>query len=84
MESLAKAEPLAELIKTKLRPVQERVASLRTQTHLYEEMEQIPGGPKQFMSSTLAELDRITNTDILELEIEVPLLLLPSLMLIYK
>jgi hypothetical protein len=44
------------MFKTNLRPIQERIASLKTQTAQYEKMERIPGGPTQFIDSSLHEI----------------------------
>jgi len=63
--------PLENILKTRLRPIQERVASLRTQTRIYEQMQRIPGGPTQFISSTLKELEEIYYEKIRALDDEV-------------
>ena len=62
---------MAELIKTKIRPVLDSISSIRTQISQYEKMEHIPGGPKHFIATTLKELDRIELEMLLNLELEV-------------
>ena len=52
-------DPTADYLKTNLRTVQDRVSSLRIQTNQYETMEHIPGGPTQFISTSLEELGKL-------------------------
>jgi len=52
---------IAEYMKVRLRPIQERISSLRTQIHQYEDMDRIQGGPSHFMATTLKELEKLEN-----------------------
>ena len=64
-------DPLIGLIKTRMRPVLERVASIRTQTSQYEKMDHVPGGPTNFMMTTQKELDKIEYEQLLLITLEV-------------
>jgi hypothetical protein len=44
-----------------VKPAADRIASVRKQIEIYEGMERIPGGPKNFMETSIATLEETQN-----------------------
>jgi len=58
-------DPVLDVIRNHVQPLQDRITSLRVQTSQYEQMRQkIPGGPTSFIASSLKELDRIEQSQL--------------------
>jgi hypothetical protein len=56
-----------DVVKNGLRPIQERISSLRVQTSQYEKMSQISGGPTNFIETSIKELETIMQKQLIKL-----------------
>lgn len=54
-----------------MKPIQNRISSLKVQTQQYEKMERIPGGPQHFISTAISELEEIRDVQLSQLDSEV-------------
>jgi len=59
-----------KLVANHVKPAVDQIASIRKQTEIYEGMQRIPGGPQNFMTTSLTALEKIQN-ELLEWESQV-------------
>ncbi len=75
MNELLEEDTFIDIIKTHVRPAMDKVGSIRSQTAMYEKMERIPGGPTNFIETSMKTLDGIEDNELTRIEEEVLFLL---------
>jgi len=71
LEELIAEDTFIDVVKLHVRPAIDKVASIRTQTQIYEDMERIPGGPTNFIETSLKVLESIEENELRRIREEV-------------